>query len=176
MSARRRWPENNAVPDVKIPAGKRVAVIADMLKYAECDTLCYFADYPESLIRMQREKWQPVLNWINGCGCSFQATQGLEVCPLTPQTAEYIKGRLNLLDDESLQAFRNVAGGCRSVILAMAVLEGRLEAQEAFDLAVLEETFQNEMWLKDEEAHKAEENRRREVIEAAQKLKGNKHG
>lgn len=162
--------------EIKMPAEKRRAVIADMLMYAENDTICYFADYPESLVRLQQEKWQPVLDWINGCGCSFQATRGLEVRPLTPQTAEYIKGRLALLDDESLAAFAKTAGGCRSVILAMAVLAGRLDAREAFDLAVLEETFQSKTWQKDEEARKAEENRRREVVKAAQILKGNKNG
>lgn len=164
------------MPEMRTTGKRRETVIADMLMYAENDTVCYFADYPESLVRLQQEKWQPVLDWINGRGCSFSATQGLNVRPLSPQTAAYLKDRLELLDDESLEAFRTVAGGCRSVILAMAVLEGHLEPDEAFDLAVLEETFQNRTWQKDEEAQKAADNRRREVVEAAQILKGNKNG
>ena len=80
--------------------------------------------------------------------------------------------KLDALSDEAFDAFCSVSGGCRSVILALCVLDGVLPADQAFDLAVLEETYQNQFWTADEEAMAARENRKQAVIRAAEKLKG----
>jgi chaperone required for assembly of F1-ATPase len=39
-----------------------------------------------------------------------------------------------------------------SLVLALALLEGRLDAEEAFRLATLDEAFQASQWGEDEEA------------------------
>ena len=43
---------------------QRARVIDDTAKYASSDMLCYRAGEPESLVKRQRETWQPLLEGI----------------------------------------------------------------------------------------------------------------
>ena len=85
-----------------------------------------------------------------------------------------MKRRLDALDDDSFAAFCQASGGLKSVILALSVLDGDLTADQAFDLAVLEELFQNRFWKTDEDAVTARENRKRAVGDAFNRIKGEK--
>ena len=42
---------------------RRDDVIADTAKYAGSDLLCYRATAPDSLVKLQQELWQPLLDW-----------------------------------------------------------------------------------------------------------------
>src|SRR5439155_21180803 len=44
-------------------ATQRERVIDDTAKYAGSDLLCYRAPDPETLVRRQRDTWQPLLDW-----------------------------------------------------------------------------------------------------------------
>ena len=154
----------------------RIKIINDQIGFAATDTVCFRAPYPEELRQLQDREWMPVIKRMNDSGCDFKITDGLDVPDLSEKTMLFLEKRLNSLSDEALCAFAAVSGGCRSVILAFAVLDGFLSAERAFDLSVLEETFQNCFWNQDEEALTARENRKAAVVEAAKKLKGTENG
>ena len=154
----------------------RLKATRDQIAFAATDTVCFFSLHPRELLDLQRREWQPVIDRINGLGCSFAPTTGLDVRPLSEKTEAFLEKRLNALSDEVFYAFCAVSGGCRSVILALAVLEGFITAERAFELSVLEESFQNKIWGEDEDALASGEGRRQSVLEAAEKLKGNKNG
>ena len=59
----------------------------------------------------------------------------------------------------------------RSVLLAAALVKGRINAKEAFDAAFLEELWQNESWGVDEEAAKRREEMREELQQIEDFLK-----
>ena len=150
----------------------RLKRLQEQIDFAATDTICFFSPYPATLMKLQQEKWQPVIDRINAEGCDFQSSSGLSVQPLSEKTKTFLANRLNALNDETFEAFCTVSGGYKSVILALNVLDGFLSAEEAFDLAVLEETYQNQFWRADDEAVTARENRKKAVIEACKKLKG----
>ena len=152
--------------------GERLKRTREQIEFAAADTVCFFAPYPAALTKLQQEKWQPVIDKINAAGCDFRPSTGFEVRPLSDRTKAFLEQRLNALSDEAFNAFCAVSGGCRSVILALHVLDGFLSADQAFDLAVLEETYQNRFWTADEEAAAARQNRRQAVIRVAGKLIG----
>ena len=154
----------------------RSKLTQEQIAFAATDTICFFAPYPTDLSDLQRQEWLPVVNWINGLGCDFKTTDGFSASSLSERTIAFLEKRLTVLTDEELLAFCAVSGGCRSVILALAVLDGFLTPERAFELAVLEESFQNRFWKQDEEALAAREGRRQAVLEAAKKMKGNKNG
>lgn len=154
----------------------REKIIKEQIAFAATDTICFFSPYPEELLTLQREKWQPVIDRINAVGCDFKASVGLDVQNPSERTRAFLEKRLNALSDEALCAFAAISGGCRSVILALAVSDGAISAENAFDLAVLEESFQNKIWREDEDALASREGRRKSVLEAAEKLKGYKNG
>lgn len=150
----------------------RKKIIGNQIDFAATDTICFGAPYPEELQNLQKREWMPVIKRMNDSGCDFQISNGLEVPELSEKTRLFLEKRLNALSDEALCAFAAVSGGCRSVILALAVLDGFLSADRAFELAVLEESFQNRFWPCDEEALTARENRKKDVVKAAENLKG----
>ncbi len=151
---------------------ERAKIIQEQIEFAQADTVCFLAPYPMDLKKQQQEKWQPVIDWINAKGCDFTASCHLTVNSLSDRTKSFLKTRLQKLNDTALEAFCLMSGGCKSVILALSVLEGFLTPEQAFDLSVLEETFQNRFWSEDEEALIARKNRKEAVVKAFQMLKG----
>lgn len=151
---------------------ERLKKTQEQIAYAAADTICFFAPFPKDLRELQQKEWSPVIDWINGRGCDFKISEGLDVQSLSERTKEFLEKRLNLLSDESFWAFCAVSGGCRSVILALAVSDGFITAERAFDLAVLEESYQNRIWQEDPDALASREGRRQAVLDAAVKLKG----
>jgi chaperone required for assembly of F1-ATPase len=47
---------------------------------------------------------------------------------------------------------QNLTAGCGSLVIGLAVMEGRLDADAAFAASQLDETFQIEAWGEDTEA------------------------
>ncbi|HVC50907.1 MAG TPA: ATPase, partial [Stellaceae bacterium] len=58
-------------------------------------------------------------------------------------------------------ALHTATAACGSLIIALALMEGRLDADAAFAVSQLDETYQIEAWGEDEEAM-----RRREALAA----------
>ncbi|MGB8839635.1 MAG: ATPase, partial [Aliidongia sp.] len=52
----------------------------------------------------------------------------------------------------TLAAIADLTACCGSLILALALWEGRLDAAGAYEAALLDESFQNESWGEDAEA------------------------
>jgi chaperone required for assembly of F1-ATPase len=54
-------------------------------------------------------------------------------------------------DDFSLTALQTATAACGSLVIALALLEGHLDAAEAFAASQLDESFQIEAWGEDKE-------------------------
>ncbi len=134
-------------------AVQREAVIAGTLAYAETDLLCYRADQPQALVERQAAVWQPLLDWA---ALEFDApltvTQG--VLPAKqPQSSLTALSRIVAdCDDFHLAALSHAAALQGSLVLAMALSAGRVNAAEAFDAAHLDDLYQQELWGEDSEA------------------------
>ena len=150
----------------------RIKAISQQLDFAKTDTICFFSPFPEDLRKLQEKEWLPVINWVNSLGCEFKISQELVVREISSGTKDFLEKHLEAMSDEKLYAFCAVSGACRSVILALAVSKGFLTPQKAFDLAMLEESYQNKIWQEDEDALMSRLGRRQSVLDAAEKLKG----
>lgn len=152
--------------------GLRDKLIREQIEFSAADTLCFIMPRPAELAQIQREQWTPVIDAVNAAGCDFKMSETLAVPPVAKRTRDFLEKRLSALTDAELSAFCQVSGGCKSVALAVAVLSGLLPAERAFDLSVLEETYQNRFWPTDAEGAAARENRKKAVVDAAKTLKG----
>ncbi len=124
-----------------------------LLAYIDTDTLCYRASASDALKKRQQEAWDPLLIWAGAkFNAVWQSTSG--VMPLEQPEALHNAVREYLCEMNAfrLTACTVLASHYSSVILALAVLDGRLEALAAFELSRLEEAFQNEQWGTDEAA------------------------
>ncbi|SDD61005.1 Chaperone required for the assembly of the F1-ATPase [Paracoccus isoporae] len=135
--------------------------VADMLAdYGGTDLLSYRATEPEALIARQEEGWDPLLDWAaDRLGARLAVTQG--VMPVAQDTAALarLRARIGGLDAFRLTALHDLVTLPGSLILGLAVLEGRLSADDAHALSRIDETYQAEIWGQDDEADSAAANR-----------------
>lgn len=152
---------DRVVPQVRAVAG-------DAATYAGSDLLCYrVADWPE-LAEAQRTGWDPILDWAaETYGARLTMTEG--IMPITQDnTALMLFARaLGQLDPFRLAAVHVMTTAMGSLLLALAVHEGRLAPADAFRLSTLDERFQAERWGEDHEARERLDRLAREIEEAA---------
>jgi chaperone required for assembly of F1-ATPase len=132
---------------------RRDDVIGITLKIAETDLLCYRAIEPNDLIILQRESWQPELDWANqALNVELIITTG--ILPINQPESALIALQTALfeLDDYTLMGVTNAAAAAGSLVLAFSMHHGRLDADTMFEKSVLEEKYQMERWGEDYEA------------------------
>lgn len=145
-------------------ADRRTAVVDETAAYAETDMLCYRADHPEALAERQHKAWQPILDWMaERHDASFAVTAGVIPVSQPPATINAVKAAITAHDDMRLAALHSVTHAAGSVILALALVEGRLDADATIAASELDEQFQNEQWGEDAEAAERRAERAKEI-------------
>lgn len=144
--------------------------VAEMLaEYGGSDLLCYRAEGPEALVARQEAGWDPLLAWAHGrYGAPLVATAGVMHIPQPPGSLAALRAAVFARDEFRLAALHDLVAITGSLVLGLAVAEGRIGAGEAFDLSRIDEHWQIEQWGEDAEAAAAEAVKRRALHEAAQ--------
>ena len=134
-------------------ATQRALVVAEIANYAGTDLICYRAEHPPALIARQEAAWQPLIDWaIARYDAGLAVTSGIVPQPQAPATLKAFAAAVAAQDDFSLTALHTATAACGSLVIALALLEGRLDAEAAFAASQLDETFQIEAWGEDAEA------------------------
>lgn len=143
--------------------------VADMLaEYGATDLLSYRATEPEELMRLQAEGWDPLIDWAaTALQAPLRITHGVVPVAQEPASLQRLRARIGGLDDFGLTALHDLVTLPGSLILGLAVIEGRLVAEEAFRLSRIDETFQISRWGSDDDAEMAAESRRQAMMTAA---------
>ena len=140
----------------------RDGVIDGIVGYAQTDLLCHFAESPPDLVSRQNAKWQPLLDWAaNDIGARLIPTTGIIPEEQSPDAINAFRNEIEKMDIFSLTAFAVLVGACGSLVVALAVYAGRINANEAFECSMLDNTWQIENWGEDWETKD-----RREAIAA----------
>jgi len=148
-------------------AEKREAMIAHMLNYADTDLLCYRAQSPSDLVARQTSLWHPILDGVAASlGVEIRVTHGVLPISQPEATMEALRRKVESYDDWRLTALQSAVSALGSLFLALAMLEGRLNADEAFAASELDETYQIEFWGEDPEATKRREALRNDIAAA----------
>lgn len=148
------------------------AAVAGMLAaYAETDLLCYRASAPATLADRQAAGWDPLIDWAaRALKSPLKITEGVIPVAQDGAVLARLRARLDALTPWQLTALHDLVTLPGSLILGLAVLEGRLDADEAHALSRLDETFQAEQWGRDDEAEAAAASRREAMGVAARLL------
>lgn len=150
--------------------GREAEIRADIAKYAGTDLLCYRADAPQELADAQAALWDPLLTWARSdLNMPLVATQGMMPVAQRGDTLVRAQAALADLDAFQLAAMHTMTTLMGSVVLALAVLKGRLSVQEAWEAAHVDEDWQIRKWGEDAEAS-ARRQRRWEEMQAAQRM------
>lgn len=145
------------------------AEVAEMLAaYGGSDLLCYRALGPAELVARQAVEWDPLLDWARErYGAGLSTVSG--VMPVTQDAAalERLSAPVREMEPFALAAFHDLVALSGSLVLALAVIEERLEAEEAWRLSRLDEEWQIEQWGADEEAEAMAQVKRAAFLDAA---------
>ncbi|MDO5656855.1 MAG: ATP12 family protein [Paracoccus sp. (in: a-proteobacteria)] len=132
------------------------SAVADMLaEYGATDLLCYRAESPAALVARQAA-WDEWLDWAaDDLGARLRVTQGVIPIAQDGPALSRLRARLDGLSPFGLTALHDLVTLPGSLILGLAVIEGRLDAERAFALSRIDEDFQAEHWGLDPEAAEA---------------------
>ncbi len=131
---------------------RRAEVAAEVARYAGTDLVCYRAGHPPQLARRQHAAWQPLIDWATlRYDAALEVTVG--VVPIAQPVASLraLAAAVGAYPPLELAALHLATAACGSLVLALALLEGRLDAEEAFAAAQLDESFEIELWGEDAE-------------------------
>jgi chaperone required for assembly of F1-ATPase len=143
---------------------RRADVIADTAKYAGSDLLCYRATAPDSLVKLQQELWQPLLDWAaERHGARLVTADGIGFVDQPEEAKATLHAAVSAHGDLALSALYNLTHTAGSVVIALAVSEGRLDAAAAFAAAQMDELYQVDRWGDDPLAEKHREGVRRDI-------------
>jgi chaperone required for assembly of F1-ATPase len=151
----------------------RGAAIDEALGYAGTDLLCYRAAEPVELAERQRQIWQPWLDWLaEADGARLVVTTSmLPVIQPEPAIAR-LRQAIEALDDWRLVGLHGATTALGSVVLGLALLEGRIDAEQALAASLLDELFEIERWGRERDAERRHQVLRREVRAVASFLAG----
>ena len=131
----------------------RPDVLRTLLAYAETDLVCHRADSPQELVARQRAHWDPLLDWLERHhGARLTATAGILPADQPSEAKAALMGSMIGRDEHALATLHAAAGALGSIVIALALVDGAIDADAAFDASQLDETFQMERWGEDAEA------------------------
>lgn len=152
-------------------AADRAAFAAGLARYAEADLACYRAEGPQSLAASQKDSWDSLLGWARRrFDVDFVTTTGLVHVVQPRATVERLAHEVAALDPFRLAGLSPLVTVGGSLVAALAVLEGALTPEQAWEAVSIDERWQIEKWGSDAEAVAALANRRRDFLAASRFL------
>ncbi len=154
--------------DQVVPA--RDEIVRQVAGYGETDLLCYRSEQDE-LAALQAELWQPLLEWANeSLDVSLVAVHG--IMPVTQESSslDALRRAVEPHGDMELSALHLVTTTSGSVILALAISHGEIDAGRAWELSRLDEAWQAERWGQDAEATERADQLRDDLLAVARFL------
>ena len=158
-------PETMPLTRLAATATDRIAVLRQtvvdaVVDYAGTDLLCYRAEAPADLVALEDRTWQPLLDWAaERWGARMVVSAGVVPVRQPAHAMQALRRAVDQASDLELAALSCVVQASGSIIVGLAVLEDRIDADTAFATALLDEEYQAERWGIDAEA----ERRRREI-------------
>ena len=147
---------------------QQIEIINELANYGGNDLLCYRAD-DEGLAGRQQQQWQP---WIDWAEIEFNVNLRIAtgIMPVTQPDVSGFEVSLQKLDVWRLGVLHRAVSLGGSLILGLGFVAGRLDAEQLFTAAFLDELWQNEKWGCDFEAKNRQKHIRAELDEASRFL------
>ncbi len=138
---------NTIIDGVTVRPG---AVADDVSRYLGADLLFYRADQPAGLVARQERHWGPVLAWAReALGASFVLAEGVVFVQQPGRALEQARAAIPS-DPWRLGAVHSIMTLTGSALLALAVSNQRLTAEQAWAAANVDEDWNRDLWGQDE--------------------------
>ena len=159
----------NAAIDRVAPDRQKFA--QGLARYADADLACYRAEDPRELVERQEQEWDKLLAWARRrYDRDFATTCGIIHVAQPEATVERLSHAVAALDAFRLAGLSPLVTVGGSLVAALAVLEGAITAEDAWQSVSVDDCWQIERWGADAEATATLENRRRDFFAGARFL------
>jgi chaperone required for assembly of F1-ATPase len=133
----------------------RHSVVSEIAGYIETDLVCYRAESPEGLAKAQEAGWGPLVSWIHDRhGVDLEITTGLLPVAQSNASIDAVRAAVAEFDVFSLAGLHMVTVSSGSVVIGLAVADDRIDGTAAWELSLIDETFQLTEWGEDPDATK----------------------
>ncbi|XP_074112405.1 ATP synthase mitochondrial F1 complex assembly factor 2 homolog l(2)k14505 [Cotesia typhae] len=131
-----------------------IDIVTYIANYLETDTILYQSSETEELFKLQKEKWDPIIQWFcDKYQVDVEKTTSISSPVIPSDTKEKIVRHVASYNAASLHGFMYGVDVLKSVILMLALCERALTVEEAIGLSRLEEEFQISHWGNVEWSH-----------------------
>ncbi|KAF8274215.1 ATP12-domain-containing protein [Lactarius quietus] len=159
----------DAMNDVETRKDVRTA----LLKYLDTDTIWYCSssftssarppdpqrfsfhqDYPDPLVRLQEEHWSPLLAWARDTfNIELYTSQSVLFSAQPDATKKILDEALQKFDSWQMAVVERATYTTKSLIIALALVHGRITAEQAALASQVEVASQIERWGEVEDSH-----------------------
>ena len=145
------------------------AEVAQMIaEYGDSDLLCYRAETPAELADRQAAAWDPLLDWAESAlDARLIPVAGVMHKPQPERTLDALRARVHALDPWALTAFHDLVSLSGSLVLGFATMLDHLDPAEAWEVSRIDETWQEQLWGRDDEAHEHATRKQTDFFNAA---------
>ena len=149
-------------------AADREAFVDGLARYGENDLLYYRADTPDELAERQAAAWNPLLDWARDrYDVHFEPTTGVIHRPQPAATIARLHDAVAARDPFALAALSSIVSITGTLVGALALAEGAVDADALWQAAQVDEDWQTANWGDDPLAADARDARRRDYDAAA---------
>ncbi|XP_076314628.1 ATP synthase mitochondrial F1 complex assembly factor 2-like [Tachypleus tridentatus] len=142
--------------------------VSEILEFLGTDTLCYRVNEPERLKQLQKDKWDPVIDWFQQrYQVELKVSKSLLVPVIPQQTKETLQRHLFSFSDWALLGVSLAVENLKSIVLTLSLIDRFLDVETAVSLSRLEVEFQTDQWGKLEWAHELEQTQVQSKVAAA---------
>lgn len=156
---------NAAIDKVAVQKAEVVEMLA---AYGDSDLLCYRAVGPSDLIARQAAVWDPLLEWTKQrFDVALITAQGVMHVPQDPQNLTRLTAELDKLTPYQIAAAHDLISLSGSLIIALAVMQNHITAENGWAVSRIDEEWQFEQWGEDDDARALESIKRQAFYDAA---------
>ncbi|KAK2103436.1 ATP synthase mitochondrial F1 complex assembly factor 2 [Saguinus oedipus] len=129
-------------------------LIRAAVKFLDTDTICYRVEEPETFMELQRNEWDPIIEWAEKrYGTEISFSTSIMGPSIPAKSREVLVSHLASYNTWALQGIEFVAAQLKSMVLTLGLIDLRLTVEQAVLLSRLEEEHQIQKWGNIEWAH-----------------------
>ncbi|KAI9136979.1 hypothetical protein BKA69DRAFT_71704 [Paraphysoderma sedebokerense] len=128
-----------------------------IMKYLRTDSIFYQQPYPEPLVALQQKHWNPIIKWAQKTfNVDFNVTTGILGVKQPEESLEKMKSWVEQLSNVELACFERATITAKSFLIALALHNRFISAEEAAKAARVEVQSQINVWGEVEDSHDVE--------------------
>ncbi|KAI0713433.1 ATP12-domain-containing protein [Earliella scabrosa] len=132
----------------------RAQVRAQLLKYFETDTICYHADGPAVLVKLQEQHWNPILEWARSTyHVDIAVSNSFLVPTQSSDTVQKFDEVLSRFSSWEMAAMERATYTSKSFLIGLALVARHINVDQAAQAAHVEVNSQIERWGEVEDSH-----------------------